>query len=546
MSINSILSPSTPRYPSENIKTPKGQMFDYRHAARIFTDDNFRLSPKYGFLFYVEFDFNPQITNISNTTAQELGMIVKSVDLPKYTVETKTHNAYNRKNIVQNAIKYDQVNITFHDDQADNVRNFWYDYYSFYYRDPDYADAAYYAPHKYQNRIGFDWGYTPKPSIGYNTANGNQPYQYIQSIRIYSLYQKNFSEYELINPIITSFKHGEHNNEGSAATMTHTMTVQFETVKYYYGYVTENTVGGFLDLHYDHTKSPIAPAQGTNLVDDNTGGFRTANDKITDLAYVNMVNPLAAPTQYTSPVPPFAGDLSKYTAFTATYNTFNTGGYSIPGTDPTTTGTQASVAQQITGGFNRFVAGSAGGNSGTIGGSFAGASSIPAISLNGAPGNNALFNQQLTAGVNNTVSQATTAVVGGTVKGISAGLGVSNSTIGMVAAAASNPQAYLRTAENAALNVGVAYVNQAVSSYVQGLSKTVATSVSGALGDLNSQLAFGGAGTFTGGVQASIQQAGVDLGIVSDPNNFGYDTGASDFTGISPDNFTSTDFGQYF
>jgi hypothetical protein len=33
---------------------------NYQHATRIFRDGNFRLSPKYGFLFYVEFDFNPK------------------------------------------------------------------------------------------------------------------------------------------------------------------------------------------------------------------------------------------------------------------------------------------------------------------------------------------------------------------------------------------------------------------------------------------------------------------------------------------------------
>jgi hypothetical protein len=200
---------------------------DYQHAARIFTDSNFRLSPKYGFLFYVEFDFNPAITEISNTAAQELGMIVKSVSLPKYTIDVKAHNAYNRKNYVQNNIKYDPVTITFHDDQADNVKQFWYDYYSFYYRDPDYADATYQATHKYDRRASFDWGYTPRPTVGYNTYATNQPYQYIQAIRIYSLYQGNFSEYELINPIITNFKHGDLAN-GENNTLQNEMTVQFD------------------------------------------------------------------------------------------------------------------------------------------------------------------------------------------------------------------------------------------------------------------------------------------------------------------------------
>ena len=205
---------------------------DYQHGKKIFVDSQYRLSPKYGFLFYVEFDFNPLITNISNLAARELGMIVKSVNLPKYTVDTKVHNAYNRKNIVQNSIKYDPISIIFHDDQSDNVRNFWYDYYNFFFRDPDYADSTYSAPHKYQGRPTYDWGYSPKPSVGYNNVNGNQPYQYIQAIRIYSLYQKNFSEYELINPTITMFKHGEHVN-GDNTTMSHEMTVQFETVKYH-------------------------------------------------------------------------------------------------------------------------------------------------------------------------------------------------------------------------------------------------------------------------------------------------------------------------
>ena len=119
------------------------------HGKKIFIDSNYRLSPKYGFLFYVEFDFNPLITNISNQAAQEMGMIVKSASLPKFTMDTKVHNAYNRVNIVQNKIKYEPVNIVFHDDQSDNIRNFWYDYYSFFFRDPDYADSTYGAIHKY-------------------------------------------------------------------------------------------------------------------------------------------------------------------------------------------------------------------------------------------------------------------------------------------------------------------------------------------------------------------------------------------------------------
>ena len=34
---------------------PKGNLGDFRHAARLFTDDSFRLLPKSKFLFHVYF-----------------------------------------------------------------------------------------------------------------------------------------------------------------------------------------------------------------------------------------------------------------------------------------------------------------------------------------------------------------------------------------------------------------------------------------------------------------------------------------------------------
>ena len=37
---------------------PKGNLGDFRHAARTFVDDNFRLAPKSKFLFHVFFKIN--------------------------------------------------------------------------------------------------------------------------------------------------------------------------------------------------------------------------------------------------------------------------------------------------------------------------------------------------------------------------------------------------------------------------------------------------------------------------------------------------------
>ena len=377
-------------------KTGTVTLRDYRHAARVFTDSNYRLSPKYGFLFYVEFDFNPLITNVSNTTAMEMGMIVKSVGLPKFTIDVKPHNAYNRKNFVQNSIKYEPVTITFHDDQADNVRNFWYDYYSFFYRDPDFADATYQAPHKYQSRPSFDWGYTPRPTVGYNNANGAQPYQYIQAVRIYSMYQGNFSEYELVNPIITTFKHGEHNNSGDAALLQHEMSLQFETVKYQTGYVTDNTVGGFIDLHYDSNPTPNPNSEGSVQ----PGTFPNT---ITDLANNSTaINPSLRTNQALASASfdttgAFATALGGAVNVAARTNT-NAGGVSIP--------SLGSLTQGLT--------------------------------------SSAVLGQQLQAAGVNLVGSSVSKLANGVVGGVAAGLG-SNGTaiVGLAAAAIKNPNACL-------------------------------------------------------------------------------------------------------
>ena len=112
-----------------------------------------------------------------------------------------------------------------------------------------------------------------------------QPYQYIQGIRIYSLYQQQFSEYQLVNPTITSFKHGDHAQGSEGGLLQHEMSVQFETVKYLTGSVTKNTVGGFIDLHYDNTPTPLVNNPGdVNLVDNGIGGSTNAPQNTTDLA----------------------------------------------------------------------------------------------------------------------------------------------------------------------------------------------------------------------------------------------------------------------
>ena len=493
MSINHLLTPSTTAH-DINGRRATETLRSYRHASKIFVDGNYRLSPKYGFLFYVEFDFNPLITSVSNTAAQELGMIVKSVGLPKFTIDTKVHNAYNRKNIVQNKINYDPITISFHDDQADNVRNFWYDYYSFFYRDSDYADTTYDVIHKYQERPSFQWGYTPRPTASYNNNVAYQNYQYIQAIRIYSLYQKNFSEYELINPTITNFKHGEHANGENGSILEHQMTVQFETVKYQTGYTTSNTAGGYVELHYDTEPSPIAPSLGTNLVDNGWGGTTNASDVVQDLAY---------------------------------YNLTTAGGYVSP--EPTSGALSAALGASTVARFVSAATASSGINAGGF--------TLPVLgSLVSGVSNSNILNQQLTAAGARLATSTVNTLASGVVSGVTSGLGPTGTTVvGLAAAAIVNPKGALATVENMALKIATGAIQQGVSSLASSAAMEISKGISTGLLEINKSLAFNGATTFTGGISTAFGEAQSSLnGLFTSSGGFGLSsagiTPAIDFT----------------
>lgn len=258
----------------------------YEHATRLFLSDNFRLAPKQTFLYYVCINVDQSVLqNILGGLASEsvssqslieqyeTGLMAKRVELPKFNVQTRSLKAYNRKNIFQTGITYEPLNITFHDDAANTVTKFWNDFYTYYYRDSDYDSTLYTIPHKYTPRAREGWGFSPR--------NGNLK-NFIRDIQIFSLHNKRFTEYKLINPTITAWRHGEHDSGSSNGVMDSTMTLDYETVKYRTGYVNPVDVNGFAVIHYDDTPSPISTST-TNIYTD-SGLLGAIEGTSTDLA----------------------------------------------------------------------------------------------------------------------------------------------------------------------------------------------------------------------------------------------------------------------
>jgi hypothetical protein len=292
---------------------------DYQHASDTFRTNGYELSPRNKFLYHVFFNINTgQIKSLGDVYGSgeiaTIGLMVKSIDLPSYQISVDTMNQYNRKRLIQSKIEYNPINLVFHDDQGDLIRNMWYNYYSYYYKDPG---QPYENVPAYNGKIGDlttlqtgfgynvrdtydnsrqvnDWGYvgesygdgtSPLDTQGNGTYTGKPPF--FRDIRIYGLSQKKFASYVLINPMITSWKHDQYAYADGGGTMANNVEIKYETVKYYTGAIGSSTpsvtVPGFADpAHYDLTRSALARPGSTQTVFGQGGlidaGFGIIND----------------------------------------------------------------------------------------------------------------------------------------------------------------------------------------------------------------------------------------------------------------------------
>jgi hypothetical protein len=289
---------------------------DYQHANRVFATNAYELKPRFKFLFHVSFTLNVQEIpylrgSLGNDDVASIGLAVKTVDLPKYNVDTEVLNQYNRKRIIQKKINYEPVQVTFHDTSDDLIRKMWYLYMSYYYKDssqqylapnntngangPDanrqagfgYNDRDIYAPQRIGNVN--DWGYIGESfNDGGQSATGKPPF--FRDIRIYGMDQRKFAEYVLINPIIKSWNHDTYDYAEGGGVMQNTMTIEYETVKYYGGAVGRAQPGGdpnvqgfATDAHYDKTVSPLARPGANATVFGQGGLLDTGAGIISDL-----------------------------------------------------------------------------------------------------------------------------------------------------------------------------------------------------------------------------------------------------------------------
>lgn len=261
----------------QGVTNPKGVCANWRHATRLFVDDTFRLSPRHRFAFYVNFEIDqhaldaPAFTN--RIAQQEVGMLVKSADMPKVTFDTLTKNQYNRKKVVYTGYNYDPITIKLHDD-ADGVTNaLWAQYYGYYIADRHTATAnPAYSETKYDPHL------MPMQNYRYGLDN-NRTTPFFKSVTIYSMSRGRFLGYTLVNPVIKYWAHGTL-DYAAGDHLESTMQLEYESVIYTGGTVSEGTPKGFATLHYDLLPSPLSIEGGGTSTLGGPGGLLAGMETI--------------------------------------------------------------------------------------------------------------------------------------------------------------------------------------------------------------------------------------------------------------------------
>ena len=190
--------------------------------------------PKFGFLFFVEIQLNPEVAaqplqgSEGKTIASVAGMYVKTASRPNITYLYDDVNYYNYRTKVQQRVQYDPVELTFYDDQDEG----WvHAFYELYLKATSPISRMEFNNFNNVEDMGMNWGSSgPQWAASLNALSGNQK-NIIQYINLYHVmnWGRNVTRYHFINPKITTFKPSDLDMATSEPTDI-TMSFEYDTV----------------------------------------------------------------------------------------------------------------------------------------------------------------------------------------------------------------------------------------------------------------------------------------------------------------------------
>src|SRR6056300_1384518 len=197
---------------------------DWRHARNLYYEYGLAFAPKTKFLYHCLFEPSPEIGNSATVNSfafqKQLGVLVKSADLPSFRISVENKKQYNRIKQFQTRIDYQDVNITFHDDNLGLTRALFEEYYKYNFLDGRHnpqKGAIVAGPYASRDK------YSPTvPKYGLNTGNIGP---FFNSITIYQLSRQQYFAYTLVNPIVTQWNHGDVAYEDGSGLNENAMSI---------------------------------------------------------------------------------------------------------------------------------------------------------------------------------------------------------------------------------------------------------------------------------------------------------------------------------
>lgn len=166
-----------------------------------------QLNPLLGHQYFVRINYNGALKEFvesyfSETKFEQTFPLVKSVTMPSIGVETEAMNEYNRKRLSQSKLKFDPVDMVFHDTVSGSTLKIWQMYYQHYFADGRFNTKSAQSREAPLNpeTINFE-------DFGYDLSQVEDFKYLFKSIEIFQISGGNFNKVTLYNPRIVDFKH---------------------------------------------------------------------------------------------------------------------------------------------------------------------------------------------------------------------------------------------------------------------------------------------------------------------------------------------------
>ena len=195
--------------------------------------------PRFKNQFFVGFAYSDLTNSPANLKENiELTYKVRTIDAPRFEIDTETLNQYNKSRILPMKINYQPINIIFWDDRSNLIKDFWDKNYKFYFKDSSGKSDLNYvqtvSDKIVDSKLGVAGGTEPAyDHFGYNMANKFERKNLYAYLSLYLTAGGNFFRTDIVNPFLQSMQNDNFSQESSGELAQITTTWGYEAIVYY-------------------------------------------------------------------------------------------------------------------------------------------------------------------------------------------------------------------------------------------------------------------------------------------------------------------------